>query len=372
MELKDLRAHWDALAAVDPLWAILSDPARRDGGWDVAEFLATGEAAVTHLMAYARSLRLRVGWNRALDFGCGAGRLTQALCRFFDECHGVDISRSMVAIANQLNGHPDKCVYHVNVEDDLSVFSDNHFDFVCTMLVLQHMPPTYIERYIKEFVRVVAPGGLVVFQAPSDVIPVGSPVVDAHSAAQCALPNLAFWARVSLVDIPSSWRPGRQELLRVRVKNESAFAWPSLGDTHGTYQVKLGNRWFDERGNVVTRHDGRTLLPSDLRTLDEVELPLLVTVPTAPGRYLLEADMVQEGVSWFKDRGTRTAKVGVSIHGSERELREHRRDPAILMYGIPLLHVLDLVNEWGGRVVDVREDRLAGRDWLSYTYVVTK
>src|SRR5207244_13466385 len=31
-------------SAIDPLWAILSDPARRGGGWGLEEFFRTGEA----------------------------------------------------------------------------------------------------------------------------------------------------------------------------------------------------------------------------------------------------------------------------------------------------------------------------------------
>ena len=42
------------------------------------------------------------------------------------------------------------------------------FDFVYSSLVLQHMKPEYSQNYIKEFLRILAPGGLVYFQLPAE------------------------------------------------------------------------------------------------------------------------------------------------------------------------------------------------------------
>lgn len=54
--------------------------------------------------------------------------------------------------------------------------------------------------------------------------------------------------------------------------------------------------------------DGRAGLPKDLH-LGEANLRLVVTTPAEPGDYLLELDMIQESVSWFKNRGSETAKL---------------------------------------------------------------
>ncbi|HZI58619.1 MAG TPA: hypothetical protein VFF39_17695 [Verrucomicrobiae bacterium] len=34
---------WEEMAAIDPLWAILSAPEKRFGSWDIDEFLRTGQ-----------------------------------------------------------------------------------------------------------------------------------------------------------------------------------------------------------------------------------------------------------------------------------------------------------------------------------------
>ena len=49
-------------------------------------------------------------WKRGcvLDFGCGPGRLSQALTRYFESVKGIDISESMINLANLYNEYPEK------------------------------------------------------------------------------------------------------------------------------------------------------------------------------------------------------------------------------------------------------------------------
>jgi ubiquinone/menaquinone biosynthesis C-methylase UbiE len=170
MELKELQKHWDAYGAEDPLWAILTVPEFKGGKWDPETFFDNGVQEIGEQMAIINSLGLELRHGRALDFGCGVGRLTQALCRHFNECHGVDIAPSMIQAARAFNQHGDKCHYHLNEAANLSLFTDNQFDFIYTVIVLQHMQPIYSRHYIEEFMRVLAPGGLLVFQLPSELV----------------------------------------------------------------------------------------------------------------------------------------------------------------------------------------------------------
>lgn len=116
------------------------------------------------MLAQVSSLGIELGGQRALDFGCGVGRLTQALAQHVDEVDGVDISPSMVAHAQQLNRWPHKCRYHVNCRSDLQVFPDDHFDFIYSSITLQHIEPSFAKLYIREFIRVLRPKGVAVFQ----------------------------------------------------------------------------------------------------------------------------------------------------------------------------------------------------------------
>jgi len=39
----------------------------------------------------------------------------------------------------------------------------------------------------------------------------------------------------------------------------------------------------------------------------------LITAPKEPGEYVLEVDLVQEQVAWFRDKGSATAKTKVTV-----------------------------------------------------------
>jgi ubiquinone/menaquinone biosynthesis C-methylase UbiE len=106
--------------------------------------------------------------GRALDFGCGVGRLTQPLAAYYDEVFGVDIAPSMIDKADELNRHGERCRYVLNGEDNLRAFPDRYFDLIYSNITLQHMKPRYAFRYVKEFLRVLSRDGLLVFHMPSE------------------------------------------------------------------------------------------------------------------------------------------------------------------------------------------------------------
>jgi len=171
MNLRALRRHWDAYGRRDPFWAILSQPDKTQGRWDVQDFFRTGRDEIASVLSYLSSLGLTVGTTRALDFGCGAGRLTQALASHFDEVVGIDIAPSMIELA-WLHDRAGRCRFVLNETDSLPSIASGTFDFVYSNIVLQHMEPRFTRRYLAEFLRVLRPGGLLVFQLPAELVPV--------------------------------------------------------------------------------------------------------------------------------------------------------------------------------------------------------
>ncbi len=163
MDLRQVRSDWTELGASDPLWAVLVSPEHRHGRWDTDAFFATGAAEVRATMARAASLGLHPGRARALDFGCGAGRLTAALTEYADQVVGVDISPTMLAKARDLDA-TGRVEFVENDRADLSVFADASFDLVYSSLVLQHLPTPLALGYLAEMIRVLAPGGLLIVQ----------------------------------------------------------------------------------------------------------------------------------------------------------------------------------------------------------------
>jgi ubiquinone/menaquinone biosynthesis C-methylase UbiE len=76
----------------------------------------------------------------------------------------------MIDGARRFNRFGKRVTYHVNDQDDLRLFDDDSFDFVMSLIVLQHMPNRYKTSYIKEFLRILKPGGVVTFTIPSHVV----------------------------------------------------------------------------------------------------------------------------------------------------------------------------------------------------------
>jgi len=165
-QLNNLRMNWDLLGRKDPLWAILSDSGKRSNKWDIDEFFLTGESEIQRLMHEIETSSIPIARKKALDFGCGAGRLTRALSNYFDEVLGLDIAPSMVRLAQEFNRTNSKCRFLVNEHPNLKIIPDGTIDLIYSSITLQHIPPKITSLYIREFLRILKPEGLAVFQLP--------------------------------------------------------------------------------------------------------------------------------------------------------------------------------------------------------------
>lgn len=179
--LERARRQWTALGARDPLWAILSHPDRQNGRWDLSEFFETGAKEIEDVIAKAAAIA-PISFGTAVDFGCGVGRLSQALASHFGSVVGIDIAKPMLEQAERLNRFPERCRYIHNAAADLSVLADESADLIYSNITLQHVTPRLQRTYIREFFRVARPGSHVIFQVPS------RPRSVAWNAAKRALP----------------------------------------------------------------------------------------------------------------------------------------------------------------------------------------
>jgi hypothetical protein len=127
------------------------------------------------------------------------------------------------------------------------------------------------------------------------------------------LPEGAFAAEFRALEIPRGVASKERFRVRVAVRNAGDSVWPAAERGLSPFRLSAANHWLDAEGRAVTNDDGRGSLPRDLRPGEEAEITFQVNAPRRPGNYLLELDMLQEGVFWFALKGSHTLRVPVFV-----------------------------------------------------------
>ncbi len=165
--------RWEAFAAREPYYAVLTAPRFRRANLTVArerEFFTSGE---TQVDAIFRTIELRLAPHFAptalLEYGCGVGRLALPLARRAGRRAGhvtaVDRSPVMLAAARQ---HAERSgVNNLSFCTPADLFaSPGTFDFVNCYLVFQRIPRDTGVALLGELLKRIRPGGIGVFQFP--------------------------------------------------------------------------------------------------------------------------------------------------------------------------------------------------------------
>ncbi|MDB4522101.1 class I SAM-dependent methyltransferase [Gammaproteobacteria bacterium] len=163
---RKMAREWDDRADKNAPLYIYTDE-KFEEEFDEAFFFESGKQDVDQTLA-ALHVHPKPDW-RVLDIGCGIGRLTRRLDQLAGEAIGVDVSAGMVQKAGQFN--PDITFQQISGVD-LKSFPDNHFDFVFSFIVFQHLPHTsLVMGYLEEIERVLKPNGITVFQMKTSFHP---------------------------------------------------------------------------------------------------------------------------------------------------------------------------------------------------------
>ena len=316
----------------------------------------------------------------AVDFGSGVGRLSQPLASRFDRVVGIDISPTMVAVARRLNAHGDRVEYVLNDKPAFPFLQTGTASFVSTVITLQHVPPPAIVAYLDEFFRIAKAGAGIVFQLPShysdDYLP--------GDGSDDPLPPSAHVADIRTKAPLPALLPGQQVTIDVIVRNGSDEPWLQ-GRLH---PLQLGNHWLDAERGMVAFDDGRARLPGRLGPGEEVEVALDVRAPATRGRYVLQLDVVQEGVSWFAPSGPTPVELEATVGRNRigrtwragRPVRRYEGGsfddlisptsmvaPMFEMNGIPRDEVEAIITDRGATLLGTDE---WVNEWVSFTYYV--
>ena len=206
------------------------------------------------------------------------------------------------------------------------------------------------------------------------------------------MPESAYRASLTVHEIPvGPLEPGSECLIQIEIRNRGDRDW----DRGQSGSIRAGNHWLLGDGSaMLVQDDGRTLLPARLPAGSACRLPLRIKAPFQPGRYSCEVDLVHEGVCWFKDRGSASARFAVRVGPQAepaaaagapapaplpsaeefyRDISGESADPGPFpMHGIHRDRIHEFFRDRGASVIDLVEDDHGGPEWIGYRYVVKK
>jgi SAM-dependent methyltransferase len=308
--LERMRADWNERASEDANYYVAFGA--RDQ--NEADFFATGKAVVRLLMAELKRLAAR---ERALEIGCGPGRLMRPMSRHFGEIHGVDVSDRMIRLARERlrdtpNAHP-----QTTAGSDLSQFADGSFDFVYSYAVFQHIPSRdVVFRYLREARRVLKPGG--VLRCQLNGLPAHAKQYDTWSGVRIAPDEVREFARaqdLQLLALEDIWT--QYMWITCRKRTAAAEAPRGRAAIRNISNALTGEAAAPAAGHLAALSLWIEHLPADCDLND-----LSVAVDGKPARMIYigppAADHVsQVNVTLPEGTGTGLARVGVSWRGVE-------------------------------------------------------
>jgi SAM-dependent methyltransferase len=119
------------------------------------------QATSTAGLAYVRrAARLSANRRRALDVGCGSGRLIAVLAAAGYQVVGIDVSPGMLALARER--HPSS---HFILGDVCTWAPPERYDLVVAWDSIFHVPHAEQQAVVGKLCGALAPGGVVLFTA---------------------------------------------------------------------------------------------------------------------------------------------------------------------------------------------------------------
>ena len=160
---------WEKVAASEPFFSVIASPKYLVSHLTAAsleEFFDTGDELVDHLL---RTIEIRLDPAFApasiLEYGCGVGRLAIPLAKRSASVVAVDRSPVMLEFARRQAR--DHAADHVAFKTPAELFAATpRFDLVVCYSVLQRIQQDEGLELLRMLLRVVAPGGVAVFNLP--------------------------------------------------------------------------------------------------------------------------------------------------------------------------------------------------------------
>ncbi len=104
-------------------------------------------------------------------------------------------------------------------------------------------------------------------------------------------------------------KKGEKIRLNMELLNQGNFIWLRSGShaVHLSYHIRDGQK------KIVKYDNQRYELPHDMRPDSDSRIDIEIVPKVKTGDYILEFDLVEEGVSWFGEKGSPTSLVKLHI-----------------------------------------------------------
>jgi len=120
--------------------------------------------------------------------------------------------------------------------------------------------------------------------------------IDAHWEER-SVDKGAYKATLRLLERDCRMHVGERRVFHFRVHNQGSETWPFGPHRHP--EITVCYRWLRPNGTVVVPEGLHSPLTAYLRPNTSDVVPATLDAPDAPGRYLLQADLVHNRTSWF-------------------------------------------------------------------------
>ena len=171
--IERVKREWKRLGENDPYWSVLSDERYRGkqlGADEVAEFLASGRESASLIELFESRARVQVRRGTCFELGCGVGRVTCHLARLFERVVAADISPGNIALCrSNLAALGIDNVDYLLVRELDDYVRQPAFDFLFSVIVLQHNTPPVQKAIIESLFPKIAAGGGCLLQIASEL-----------------------------------------------------------------------------------------------------------------------------------------------------------------------------------------------------------
>jgi SAM-dependent methyltransferase len=155
---------WKYYGEKDPYYGVLTQPNFKSDRLTEAgkqQFFDSGRRYIDLVLSVVREhLDHSFQSTRALDFGCGVGRLALPLAAKCEAVVGVDVSESMLEESRKNAVRLGvKNASFVRGDDALSNI-EGTFDLLNSLIVFQHIPPPRGEAIVKRLLQLLREGGV--------------------------------------------------------------------------------------------------------------------------------------------------------------------------------------------------------------------